>query len=73
MRFDTLKRRKSKRLQNFGGLLMRDIIINPEYTKLVDPSSDEENEALKDSIKETNGNVVPVLVNKNGVVSRRPP
>ena len=41
--------------------------INPEYASLVSELSPEENESLKQSIKE-NGLHVPIIVNQNGII-----
>ena len=41
--------------------------INPEYASLVSELSPEENESLKQSIKE-NGLHVPIVVNQNGII-----
>ncbi len=44
------------------------ININPEYAKLVHPLSQYEYQSLKDSIRESNGNIVAIIVNQENVI-----
>jgi DNA modification methylase/ParB-like chromosome segregation protein Spo0J len=45
-----------------------DIQIKDEYSSLVPPLSRKEYDALKMSIKENNGNTVPIILNRNHVI-----
>jgi 16S rRNA G966 N2-methylase RsmD len=44
------------------------IRINDEYNQLISPLTSEEYEILKKSIKKNKGNVVPIIVNRQGVI-----
>ena len=46
----------------------RNIKIKPEYERLVPPLTPKEYTNLKQSIKENNGNAIPILVNKEGII-----
>jgi hypothetical protein len=46
------------------------IIIKEDYEKLISPMSQEEYQALKQSIKEQGKNMIPVIINQDDILQR---